>query len=114
MDPLALLVRWGLGLVFGSVLAEQAGLPIPAVPVLVAAGALANEGTLRPEWVLFAAMAACLMADHAWFFAGRWRGRALLAGLCRVSLSPDACVRKTDDLMMRYGGGLLVVSKFVP
>jgi len=114
MDPVELLVRWGLGLVFAAVVAEQSGLPVPAVPVLVSAGALAQEGGLRPEAVLLTAIAACLVADHGWYVAGRWRGRALLAGLCRVSLSPDTCVRRTDDLITRYGGGLLVVSKFVP
>ncbi|HEX4782192.1 MAG TPA: VTT domain-containing protein [Usitatibacter sp.] len=114
MDPLQLLLRWDIGLVFAAVLAEQAGLPVPSVPVLVAAGALAQEGTMRPESILLWAMVACLLADHAWYFAGRWRGRKLLAGLCRVSLSPDTCVRRTDDLIVRYGGSLVVISKFIP
>ena len=114
MDPIDLLTRWGVGLVFASVLAEQAGLPLPAAPILVSAGALAQDGTMRPEAVLAAAFLACLIADHAWFIAGRLRGRHLLAGLCRISLSPDTCVRRTDDLIMRYGASLLLVAKFVP
>ena len=114
MDPLYYLARWGVGVVFAAVLAEQAGLPVPSVPVLVAAGALAQDGTMRPELVLLAAFAACLTADHAWFIAGRLRGRALLAGICRISLSPDTCVRKTDDLIARHGASLLMVAKFVP
>ena len=114
MDLIALLVRWDLPLVFVSVLVEQAGLPIPAVPILVSAGALSQEGTFRPETTLLTAMAACFVADHAWYLAGRLRGRKLLGTLCRVSLSPDTCVRRTDDLITRYGGSLLLVSKFVP
>jgi membrane protein DedA with SNARE-associated domain/rhodanese-related sulfurtransferase len=114
MDPVALLTRWGLLLVFGSVLLEQGGLPLPAAPLLVAAGALAEEGAMRPEHVLLAALLACLLADHVWFFTGRRHGRRLLAGVCRLSLSPDTCVRRTDDLIARHGAPLLLVAKFIP
>lgn len=114
MDLIASLTHWGIPLVFAASLAEQAGLPLPAAPVLVAAGALASDDLLRPEAVLLAAIAACLIADHAWFAAGRLRGRALLAGICRLSISPDTCVRKTDDLIARHGAVLLVVAKFIP
>ena len=113
-DPLALLTRWGLLLVFGSVLLEQGGLPLPAAPVLVAAGALAQDEVLRPEKVLLAAFLACFLADHLWFLTGRRYGRHLLAGICRLSLSPDTCVRRTDDLIARHGAPLLLVAKFIP
>jgi membrane protein DedA with SNARE-associated domain len=114
MDTLLLLDRWGLLLVFGWVLVEQSGIPLPAPPLLVTAGALAQEGSWRPEWVLGSAVVASLAADHAWFLAGRLRGRFLLARLCRLSLSPDTCVRKTDDLIARHGARLLLVAKFIP
>ena len=114
MDPLLRLAQWGLVLVFASVLLEQAGLPIPAPPILIGAGALAVEGTMHPAAVLAAGVAACLIADHAWFLAGRRHGRRLLAGICRLSLSPDTCVRKTDELISRHGAPLLLVAKFVP
>lgn len=114
MDPIALLAKWGLLLVFGSVLLEHGGLPLPAAPMLLAAGALAQDGDLRPEHVLLVAMAACLLADHAWFLLGRTGGRRLLAGICRLSLSPDTCVRRTDDIIARHGAALLLVAKFIP
>ena len=114
MDPIALLAKWGLLLVFGSVLLEHGGLPLPAAPMLLAAGALAQDGELRPEHVLLVAMAACLLADHAWFLLGRKGGRRLLAGICRLSLSPDTCVRRTDDIIARHGAALLLVAKFIP
>jgi membrane protein DedA with SNARE-associated domain/rhodanese-related sulfurtransferase len=114
MDLIELLARWGVPLVFAAVLLEQSGLPIPAPPLLVAAGALADTGVMRPELVLLAAFAACLVADHTWFLAGRRFGRFMLAGICRMSLSPDTCVRKTDDLISRHGAYLLLVAKFIP
>ncbi|MFZ3321397.1 MAG: VTT domain-containing protein [Usitatibacter sp.] len=114
MDLLELLARWDVALVFGAALAEQAGLPVPAAPILVAAGALAQSGGLRPEMVLLAAIAACLVSDHAWFLAGRRYGRGILAGLCRISISPDTCVQRTDDLIARHGAPLLLIAKFIP
>jgi len=114
MEPVTLLTHWGIFLVFGSVLLEHGGLPVPAAPFLVAAGALADAGAMRPERVLFAALCASLIADHAWFLTGRRYGRRLLAGVCRLSLSPDTCVRKTDDLVARHGAALLLVAKFIP
>ena len=114
MDLIALLTQWGVLLVFVAVLLEQSGLPVPAPPVLVVSGALATTGAMRPELVLLAAFAACLLADHGWFLIGRRMGRRLLATLCRLSLSPDICVRKTDDLISRHGEALLLVAKFIP
>ena len=114
MNPLDLLAQYGLAVIFLAVLIEQAGLPLPAAPLLVAAGSLAQTGVLRPELVLLSAFVACLLADHAWFVAGRARGRVLLAGICRLSLSPDTCVRRTDDLIARHGAPLLLLAKFIP
>jgi membrane protein DedA with SNARE-associated domain/rhodanese-related sulfurtransferase len=114
MDLITLLTQWGVPLVFAAVLLEQSGLPVPAPPVLVVAGALAATGAMRPELVLASAFAACLVADHGWFAIGRRMGRRLLATICRLSLSPDTCVRKTDDLITRHGAPLLLVAKFIP
>jgi membrane protein DedA with SNARE-associated domain/rhodanese-related sulfurtransferase len=80
----------------------------------MAAGALADDGVTRPERVLAIALVACLIADHAWFFLGRRHGRRLLATVCRISLSPDTCVRNTDELIARHGAPLLLVAKFIP
>jgi membrane protein DedA with SNARE-associated domain/rhodanese-related sulfurtransferase len=109
-----LLSQWGLPLIFGAVVLEQGGLPLPAAPLLVAAGALAVPGAMQPEQVLAVAFVACLLADHAWFFSGRRFGRRLLAGVCRLSLSPDTCVQRTDVLTGRHGAAVLMVAKFIP
>lgn len=114
MDVISLLAQWGVPIVFAAVLLEQSGLPVPAAPILVAAGALATTGTMRPELVLFSAYVAALAADHAWFLIGRQHGRRLLGAVCRWSLSPDSCVKKTDDLIGRHGPALLLVAKFIP
>lgn len=104
----------GLILVFLNVLFEQCGVPLPAYPVLLVTGALAARGELSVAALLGTAVAACLIADSAWYFAGQRFGRKVLRVLCRVSLSPDGCVRQTESIFERWGAGSLMVAKFVP
>jgi membrane protein DedA with SNARE-associated domain/rhodanese-related sulfurtransferase len=109
-----LIAEYGLALVFANVLLEQLGLPIPAIPTLVVAGALAAEGELSSFAVFGVAFVACMIGDAIWFLAGRRYGRRVMAFLCRVSLSPDSCVRQTEFRFERWGRLTLVLSKFIP
>ncbi len=113
-ESLDFLLRHGYAVVFGWVLAEQIGLPIPAVPVLLAAGALAGAGRLSLALVLLLAVAASLVSDAVWYLIGRLRGGAVLGLLCRISLEPDSCVRRTENAFARQGARALLIAKFVP
>lgn len=108
------LTRHGYAVVFGWVLGEQLGLPIPAVPILLGAGALAGMARLDPGAVLALAVLASLLSDTVWYALGRVRGGRVLGWLCRVSLEPDSCVRRTEDAFGRHGARVLVFAKFVP
>jgi membrane protein DedA with SNARE-associated domain len=114
IDLGAQIARYGVGFVFGNVLLEQAGLPIPAVPVMVVAGALAAEGKVSPWRLLGAAVAAGVIADSAWFSIGRWQGRRVLKTVCQIALSPDSCVRRMEWLYASFGLRSLLFCKFVP
>ncbi|HEY5801416.1 MAG TPA: DedA family protein/thiosulfate sulfurtransferase GlpE [Burkholderiaceae bacterium] len=115
MPPLIeLLAEYGLFLVFANVLLEQMGLPIPAYPTMLIAGALAATGALALPAVLFIAVLACLIADLGWYGAGLRHGKRILGFLCKVSLSPDTCVNQTEERFRRWGPKSLLVSKFVP
>src|SRR5262249_16269754 len=76
--------------VFGSVLAEQIGIPIPAIPFLLAAGAAAGTGKLSLVLLLLLSGSASLMADMVWYFIGRLGGAKVLGWLCRISLQPHS------------------------
>jgi membrane protein DedA with SNARE-associated domain/rhodanese-related sulfurtransferase len=109
-----LLQQFGLGLVFVNVLALQAGLPVPAYPVLIVAGAYAAMGG-NPLWALVAVgVLASLIADTVWYAAGRKFGMRILTMLCRVSLSQDSCVRQTESIFQRFGPASMLFAKFVP
>src|SRR3954449_565493 len=108
------LVRYGVSLVFINVFAEQIGAPIPAVPTLIIAGALARDGQMSSTYVLSAALIASLLADWIWFLLGRRYGYRILRTLCRISLSPDSCVRETEARFERWGLKSLLIAKFIP
>jgi membrane protein DedA with SNARE-associated domain/rhodanese-related sulfurtransferase len=111
---IAMIQQYGLGFVFLNVLALQAGLPIPAYPTLIVAGAYAAIGG-DPLWALvLVGIAAALIADTGWYVAGRRFGLRILNTLCRVSLSQDSCVRQTETIFQRFGPASMLFAKFVP
>ena len=105
---------YGGVLVFGAVLAEQLGLPVPASPILLAAGAMAAGGLLNVPQMIILTVLACLIGNLAWFLLGRRRGSSMLGLICRLSATPDICSRRTSDVFDHYGMYAVAASKFVP
>lgn len=109
-----LVVVYGVPLIFLNVFLEQIGAPVPAAPTLIIAGALSREGRMSSTHVLIAAVLASLLADWVWFLLGRHYGYRILRLLCRISLSPDSCVRDTEAKFERWGLKSLLIAKFIP
>lgn len=109
-----LLTQHGLLIVFVNVLVAQLGFPIPAVPVLIAAGALAAEGTLAVSEVLAVAVMTSVAADTLWFAVGRAYGRRVMALLCRLSGDAGVFVYRIETRFERWGTLVLLVAKFIP
>ena len=113
-EAIHFLIQHGYVLLFAWVLAEQIGLPLPAIPLLLAAGALAGSGRMDLTLALGLAVVAALMGDLVWYYLGRRRGSRVLNLLCRISLEPDSCVRRTENVFVRHGAQALLIAKFVP
>ncbi|HKR76171.1 MAG TPA: VTT domain-containing protein, partial [Rhodanobacter sp.] len=111
---IALIAQYGMLLVFLNVLLAQAGVPVPAVPTLVVAGALAAGDRLPLAGIVLTALIASLLGDLAWYLAGRRYGAGVMRTLCRISLSPDSCVKQSELRFHRWRGQVLLVAKFVP
>jgi membrane protein DedA with SNARE-associated domain len=109
-----LVIKHGTPLIFINVFLEQLGVPVPAVPTLVVAGALSRENRLSSTSVMVASVVASLIADWIWFALGRRFGYRILRVLCRISLSPDSCVRDTEVRFERWGLKSLLIAKFIP
>ena len=113
-ETLEFVVRHGAAVLFAAVFVEQLGVPLPAAPWLLAGGALAVAGRISWFAALTAAIAGSVVADVIWFYLGRHGGTRVLRLLCRISLEPDSCVRRTQDLFARYGMRGVLVAKFIP
>jgi membrane protein DedA with SNARE-associated domain len=111
---LAELSRHGYLLLFVWITAEQLGAPVPAVPILIAAGVLSGTGQLSLPIALALGIVACLIGDSLWFTLGKSRGSAVLRTLCRISLEPETCVRRSSRFISRFGNRSLWFAKFIP
>ena len=94
--------------------AEQIGIPIPAAPILLAAGAIAATGRMNLPFLTALVVAGALTADLLWYRVGYAHGSWALGRLCRVCLEPDSCVRRVKNLLEKHGLRSLLVAKFVP
>ena len=97
-ELLSLLSRYGYLLILANLFLESVGLPIPAAPILVAAGAAAAFGSLKILNVLIIALAACMLGDFLLFLAGRYTGWAILGFLCRLSVNPETFPQSSHRL----------------
>lgn len=113
-ETVAFVEHHGYALLFWWVLAEQSALPLPSSPLLLAAGALIHRGQLHLAPALACCVGAALMADTVWYLLGRSRGGRILRLVCRISLEPDSCVRRTENAFLKYGLKSLLIAKFVP
>jgi membrane protein DedA with SNARE-associated domain/rhodanese-related sulfurtransferase len=113
-EALQFLMQYGTLVLFLVVFVEQIGLPLPAIPVLVAAGVLAGTGQLNLWAAAGVTVLAALAADWIWFDLGRRQGRRVLDVLCRIALQQDSCIRRTEEFFTKHGPYSLVVAKFIP
>jgi len=105
---------YGYLLVFVWVLCEQAGLPVPVAPLLMACGALAGQGRLGLFMTVLAAALGSITSDSVWYYVGKRRGLTVLRLLCKIALEPDTCVRQTEAKFAKFGPRTLLFAKFVP
>ena len=113
-ELLALLAAHGAAVVFLATLAARLGAPVPAVPFLVVAGGLSVGGQVSFAAAVLAAVVGNILGDGAWFLAGRRWGYRVMRLLCRISLSADSCVQRSESILGRWGGLSLILAKFVP
>jgi membrane protein DedA with SNARE-associated domain len=107
-------LTYGLPLIFVFVFLEQVGAPVPSLTALIVYGALAVQRDM-PAWpAIPVAVGASVLADLVWFALGRAKGHRILKTLCRISLSPDSCVRQTESAFEKWGLPSLLVAKFIP
>ena len=111
MNGAAQLTYSSIGL---AVFAQQFGLPVPAMLLLMAAGTLARQGPLHFSLVLLSALAGCLAADGFWFWLGRRWGSRVIRAVCSLTWDPQKSRERSHRVFARWGLRLLLIAKFVP
>jgi membrane protein DedA with SNARE-associated domain len=111
---LHLLVNHPYLVLLTSGLLERAGAPLLFSPVLVAAGALAAGSQMRFDIALWLALLTCVAGDTLWYEIGRKKGDSVLSILCRISLEPDTCVRRSKVFFEKGANRTLLLSKWLP
>ncbi len=114
VDLTILMARHTLWLVALNTLVHELGVPLPLTPTLLVAGAGSVAGGAHPLALIATVMVATLVGNSVWFAAGRRYGSGTLRLVCRVLLSPDACLTRTQESFRRWGGSSLVVGRFIP
>jgi membrane protein DedA with SNARE-associated domain len=115
MDLLGTLFeKYGLLLAFAAVLLEQLGPPLPSGPLLVVAGALATEGRVSAWSLAGVAWGASMLGKIALYVVGRRYGRQAMGALCRLAVTPNSKIDKTDRRFERWGAALLIFAEFIP
>jgi membrane protein DedA with SNARE-associated domain/rhodanese-related sulfurtransferase len=113
-QTLQFVVRHGYLVLFAWVFMEQAGLPIPSAPMLLAAGALAGMRQMNLGTAIACAAFGAVASDLMWYELGRQKGVRVLQFLCKISLEPDSCVRKTQVSYGQNGPRVMLIAKFIP
>jgi membrane protein DedA with SNARE-associated domain len=109
-----MIVTYGAAAVFLAAFVENLGIPFPAFPLIVLAGAFAASDLLSLPRILAAAVLGAMAGDLTWYYLGRWRGKGVLFHLCRISFNPDACLERAVDGFHRRKKATILFAKFLP
>ena len=93
---------------------EQMGPPLPSGPLLIVAGALANEGRVSTAAIAGITWGSSMLGKVILYVVGGRYGRQAMSALCRVAVTPNTSIGKADRHFERWGAVLLIVAEFIP
>ena len=100
---LAAFALYGLPVLFGVVLIGSAGIPVPGVVLVIAAGALVQQGEMNLWWVLGLTCSAAILGDNLGYAVGLSGGRRLARRVSRP-LGAESHLRDAEALARKWGG----------
>ncbi len=105
--------RYGYGAVFGGVMLENAGLPVPGESVLLFAGFLAHEGTLHLLWVIVLAIAGAIVGDNLGYLVGHYGGVKLLRRMRGHVFLRERRFDQAESAVLYYGAWAVFIARFI-
>ena len=108
-----LLSRWGYGVIFGGMLLENAGLPLPGETITLVGGYAAGSGQLNLLGVMGAAASGAILGDNIGYWIGRRAGWPLMERLGRLlRISPER-LEKLQEGFRSNAGKAVLLGRFV-
>jgi membrane protein DedA with SNARE-associated domain len=105
--------RFGYLAVFGLVLIEDFGVPVPGETVLILAAVYAATGRLNIVLVALLGFCGAVLGDNLGFAIGHFGGRPLAERYGRyIFLTPER-LDKATGFFDRHGGKIIVVARFI-
>jgi membrane protein DedA with SNARE-associated domain len=105
--------HYGYLAVFGLVLIEDFGVPVPGETVLILAAVYAGAGRLNVLLVALLGFCGAVLGDNIGFAIGHFGGRPLIERYGRyIFLTPERIQRATG-FFQRHGGWIIIVARFI-
>lgn len=105
--------HWALLLMFGLIMLESFGLPVPGETALIACGVLASQGSLPIVAVIAVAALAAVIGDNLGYWAAREGGRPLLERHRMTRHFAERYLPRGERFFARHGGKTVFVARFV-
>ena len=104
--------HYGYWALFGAILLENFGLPVPGETLLIASALLASQGKMHIVPLLVTACIAAITGDNIGYAIGRFGGRRLVFRYGRYVFITEERLQKAEGFFRRYGGAVVVMARF--
>jgi membrane protein DedA with SNARE-associated domain len=105
--------NYGYLAVFGFVLLEDFGVPVPGETILVLGAVYAGAGRLNVVLVGVLGFCGAVVGDNIGFAIGHFGGRRLVDRYGRYIFLTEERVDKAQSFFERHGGKIIVVARFI-
>ncbi|MDX1976282.1 MAG: DedA family protein [Pseudanabaenaceae cyanobacterium bins.68] len=105
--------QYGYWLVFGGIMLENAGIPLPGETITLVGGFLAGTGELVYTYVLVAAIAGAILGDNCGYWLGRWGGINLLEKIGKLFHLPADELLKARDKFSANADRAVFFGRFI-
>ena len=105
--------RWGYLVIFGAMLLENAGVPLPGETVTLMGGYAAGSGQLNVLGVMGAAIGGAVLGDNIGYWVGRRLGWDLILKVGRWLGQSPAQLEKLREQFLRHAGKSVLLGRFV-
>jgi membrane protein DedA with SNARE-associated domain len=108
-----LLQQWGYGVIFGAMLLENAGVPLPGETVTLLGGYAAGSGQLNVFGVMAAAAGGAMLGDNLGYWVGRRAGWGLILRVGRLLRQSPERLEQLREQFLRHSNASVLLGRFV-